>query len=78
MITSSDTYVALVVMILGAILPRFGVTLGSSELTTMVQALIVIVSGIYVAFKHRAVVASANAGIIRAGSAKTAENFPVR
>lgn len=58
--TGTGVYVSLVVMILAAILPRFGLNIGNDAITTMIQTLVVICVGIYASLKHGNVVAKAN------------------
>jgi hypothetical protein len=38
----SQTYIAVIVMVLGGVLPKIGVTLGNEELTTVVSSLALI------------------------------------
>lgn len=44
----SQTYVATIVALLAFFLPKLGVTVGSDELTSIIQGLVVAVSGIWV------------------------------
>ena len=48
----STTYIAVAVNILSFVLPKFGITLGSSEITTTVQTLITIGSGLWIMFRR--------------------------
>ena len=64
--TSTSVYVPIIVMILAALLPRFGINLGNDALTTTIQTLVVVGAAIYGAIAHKSVVA----GSIRAGRAK--------
>ncbi len=57
----NSTYVTVAVMVLAAILPRFGINLGNDSLTTVVEGLIQIVGGLYVYFSHKSVVTAAKA-----------------
>ena len=57
--------VTIVVMILAALLPRFGVTLGNDVLTTTVQAIIVIGGGLYAYLKHKNLATAAKAQGVR-------------
>lgn len=43
----SQTYLAVVISVLGAVLPKIGVTLGNDELTTFVSVIITIGGGIW-------------------------------
>lgn len=44
----SQTYSAVLVSLLAFFLPKLGVTVGSEELTAVVQAIVVAVSGVWV------------------------------
>lgn len=48
----SHEYTAFIVMILSAVLPRLGVTLGSDDLTLFVTTTIAIVAGAYGMFRR--------------------------
>lgn len=55
---------SIIVMILAAILPHFNITIGNDALTTMVQAVVEIVLGLYVYFTHKQLLTTArNAGV---------------
>lgn len=44
----STTYIAVIVNILVTFLPKFGITVGSEELTSIAQALVAVVTGVWV------------------------------
>lgn len=44
----STTYIAVIVNILATFLPRFGITVGSEELTSIAQAVVAVVTGVWV------------------------------
>jgi len=44
----STTYIAVIVSILATVLPRFGVSVSSEELTNILSALLVVGSGVWV------------------------------
>lgn len=44
----SQTYIASIVSILAIFLPKFGIVVGSDELTSIIQAGVVLVSGIWI------------------------------
>jgi len=44
----STTYIAAIVSILATVLPRFGVSVSSEELTNILSALLVVGSGVWV------------------------------
>lgn len=46
--TYSTTYIAIIVNILVTFLPKFGITVGSEELTSIIQAIVVAVTGIWI------------------------------
>jgi hypothetical protein len=48
----STTYVSVIVMVLGAVLPRIGVTLGNEELTTFVSVLATVLGGLWIMYKR--------------------------
>ena len=48
----STTYVAVVVNLLASFLPKFGVDVGSEALTTTIQTLLVVGSGLWVLWKR--------------------------
>lgn len=48
----SQTYVAIIVNLLAFFLPKLGVTAGSEELTSIVQAFVVAGSGVYVLYRR--------------------------
>lgn len=60
MISTPSTIGSIVVMVLAAVLPRFGITLGNETLTTTVETVLQLVLGLYVYFTHKKVVAAAN------------------
>ncbi len=43
----SQTYIAAVVGLLAVILPKFGITIGSEELTTTIQSIVVTITTIW-------------------------------
>lgn len=55
----ATTYSAIIVMILAAVLPRFGVAFSNDTLTTAVETFVQIVLGLFVYFTHKNVVAKA-------------------
>ena len=65
MTDTTNMTVSLVVMILAALLPRFGITLGNDTLTTVVQTVIVIGSGLYAYLKHKNLATAAKAQGVR-------------
>lgn len=44
----STTYIAVIVNILVTFLPKFGITVGSEELTSIAQAVVAVVTGVWV------------------------------
>ncbi len=48
----SQTYIAILVNILATLLPKIGVTVGSEALTTTLQTLIVVISGVWVLIRR--------------------------
>ena len=44
----STTYIAIIVNILATFLPKFGITVGSEELTSIIQAVVVAGTGVWV------------------------------
>lgn len=44
----SQTYVSAIVAILATLLPKLGVQVGSEELTSIISAVVVVVSGIWI------------------------------
>ncbi len=48
----STTYVATIVSVLSVLLPKLGITVGSEELTSTIQTLIVLGSGIWVLIRR--------------------------
>lgn len=44
----SQTYISVVVMLLAQLLPRFGIVIGSDELTTTITTIITLGSGLWV------------------------------
>lgn len=61
MISSNSATVSIVVMVLAAILPHFGITIGNEALTTTVETIIELGLGTFVYFRHKKVVGAANA-----------------
>lgn len=47
-INLSQTYIATIALILAQVLPKFGITIGSEELTTTLSTLITIIGGIWI------------------------------
>ena len=45
-------YIAIIVLILGSLLPKFGVEIGSEELTAIVSGIIVAISGLYAIYQR--------------------------
>lgn len=50
--TFSTTYIAVIVNLLSVILPKVGVEVGSDQLTSALQTLIAVASGIYLLIKR--------------------------
>ena len=48
----STTYSAALISILAMVLPMLGISVGSSDLTTTVQTILVVVSALWVMFKR--------------------------
>lgn len=44
----SQTYLSTLVMVLAAVLPKLGITIGSAELTTTIQTILVVGGGLWV------------------------------
>lgn len=64
MSSTNFTYGSIVVMVLAAILPHFGINIGSDQLTSIVQGLIEIAGGLIVYFNHsKAVTLATAAGV---------------
>ena len=47
----SPTYISALVIILGVILPRVGVTVGSEDLTTLITAGLTLIAGIVILYR---------------------------
>jgi len=50
--TYSTTYIAIIVNILAQVLPKIGVTVGTEELTSTIQVLVAVGSGLWVLVKR--------------------------
>jgi len=48
----STTYIAAIVGILAVLLPRFGVEIGSEELTSLVSSIIAIGTGVWIMYQR--------------------------
>ena len=48
----SQTYISALVIILVTILPKLGVQIGSEELTSLIQAVLVLASGAYIMYRR--------------------------
>lgn len=48
----SKTYVSAIVAILATLLPRVGVEIGSEELTSLISAIVVVVSGLVIIYRR--------------------------
>lgn len=48
----SQTYIAVAVNVLTIVLPRLGIELGSEELTTTIQTVVAIVTGIWILLRR--------------------------
>lgn len=48
----SQTYIGIIVSVLASILPRFGVTIGSEELTTTISVIIMIAGAVWALFRR--------------------------
>lgn len=48
----APTYITGIVLLLSQLLPMLGVTIGSAELTTTIQTVIAIVTGLVVAYRQ--------------------------
>lgn len=48
----SQTYLTTLVMILATVLPKLGIMVGSEELTTTIQTIVVIVGGLWVMWRR--------------------------
>jgi len=51
----SQTYIAVIVNVLSFLLPHFGITIGSEELTTTIQTIIILVSGLWILIRRKKV-----------------------
>jgi len=59
---SSIVPVSLVVSFLSLIIPKLGLNIGSAELTTTVQVIVSLISGVVVLLQHKKVVGQAQLG----------------
>lgn len=48
----STTYIAAIVSILATVLPKFGLTVSSEELTNIISAVVVVASGAWVIYQR--------------------------